>query len=254
VRHYYTYNHKIDMESHFQISEAIPADAAAIASLFALSWISPFTRLQFGQIDPQEFAASMVPLIAKQIAEVRSKFIVARHVETSNVAAVAQWTMPVEADMGGLDEESKEDREERQQFEDEAYRRSLPETSNKDLVVAFTLGLRHLREDTLQGRKHFLLENLATHPEYRGKGLASRLIEWASLLADEQQVLVYLDTASNNPAAGLYKKLGFEEQGRNTIEDLTKYASIESMDKLGCDTQHTHVAFLRFPVTLHKCM
>ncbi|KAH6632985.1 hypothetical protein C7974DRAFT_452112 [Boeremia exigua] len=232
------------MAAHFEIAEAKPVDAEAIASLFALSWVSPFTRLQFGEIDPTELATSMAPRIAEQIVRVSSKFIVARHVETGNIAAIAQWTTPVETDSK---QELEEDRDERQQFEDEAYRRGLPESSNKDLVMAFTLGLRQLREDTLQGRKHYLLENLATHPDYRGKGLASQLVEWASSLADEQQVLVYLDTASDNPAGRLYKKLGFEEQGRNTISDLTNYAATDTLKRLGCGSEHTHVAFLRFP-------
>jgi hypothetical protein len=61
---------------------------------------------------------------------------------------------------------------------------------------------------------------------------------------------VYLDTASNNPATRLYKRHAFEEQGRDTIEDLTKYVPPEKLEQLGCDTQHTHVAFLRFPRAL----
>lgn len=218
-----------------------------IASLFALSWISPFTRLQFGQIEPAQLAATMVPRITTQIVDGRSKFIVARNQETGGVAAVAQWTLPADTDANLANEESRKDCDERQQFEDESYRHSLPESSNKDLIMAFTLGLRQLREETLQGRKHFLLENLATHPDYRGKGLASQLIEWASSLADEQEVLIYLDTASDNPAARLYKKLGFEEQRQNTIEDLSRFAPIKTIQQLGCDNKHTHVAFLRFP-------
>lgn len=235
------------MDTQFEVSTATLADAEAFASLFVLSWVSPFTRLQFGHIDPAVLAASMAPRITEQIVKVNSKFVIARDVGTGKVAAVAQWTMPRDAETIVLKHESEEDREERQLFEDEAYMRSLPQTSNKNLIMAFTLGLRQLREETLQGRTHFLLENLATHPDYRGKGLASKLVEWASLLADDQQVLVYLDTASDNPAARLYKKLGFVEQGRNTIDDLTEYASIEDIEKLGCDTRHTHVAFLRFP-------
>ncbi|KAF2621561.1 acyl-CoA N-acyltransferase [Macroventuria anomochaeta] len=235
------------MATHFKISEARPADAEAIASLFALSWVSPFTRLQFGQTEPAQLAASMVPRIKEQMVTANSKFIVERHPETDKVAAVAQWTVPAEEEVSDVNKEPEEDRDERQQFEDEAYRRSLPDNSNKDLIMAFTLGLRQLREETLQGRKHFLLENLATHPDYRGKGLASQLVEWACSLADEQQVLLYLDTASDNPAARLYKKLGFEERGRNTIEDLGRYAPIEIIEWLGCDPKHTHIAFLRFP-------
>jgi ribosomal protein S18 acetylase RimI-like enzyme len=238
------------MAPEFNIEEAKSADAAAIASLLALSWVSPFTHLQFGQVDSDELAASMVPRIADQMVKANSKFIVARHQESNKVAAVAQWTVPVEEESGTEDVESTEDRDERQQFEDEAFRRSLPEKSNKGLIVEFTVGLRQLRKQTLQGRKHFLLENLATHPNHRGKGLASQLVEWAFILADEQQVLVYLDTASDNPAARLYKKLGFEEQGRNTIEDLRKYAPAKTIQRLGCNTEHTHVAFLRFPKAL----
>ncbi|KAF9700194.1 hypothetical protein EKO04_001534 [Ascochyta lentis] len=235
------------MIANFDIAEAKPADADAIASLFALSWVSPFTRLQFGQVDPAKLAMSMVPRITEHMLEANSKFIVARHQKTQAVAAVAQWTLPAEEGSESINREKQEDSDERQQFEDEAYRRSLPDSSNKDLVMAFTFGLRRLREETIQGRKHILLENLATHPEYRGKGLASRLVESTSCLADEQQVLMYLDTASDNPAARLYRKLGFEEQGRNTIQDLSKYASMEDIQKIGCSTKHTHVAFLRFP-------
>lgn len=235
------------MATNFEIAEARPVDTEAIASLFALSWVSPFTRLQFGQIEPAQLAATMMPRIAAQLLKESSRFVAARSRETGKVAAVAQWTIPVDTEATLANEESEEDREERQQFEDEAYRHNLPESSNKDLIMTFTLGLRQLREETLQGRKHLLLENLATHPDHRGKGLASQLVEWVFPLADEQQVLVYLDTASDNPAARLYKKLGFEEQGRNTIEDLGRFAPADTIQRLGCDTDHTHVAFLRFP-------
>jgi GNAT superfamily N-acetyltransferase len=184
------------MATKFEIAEALPSDAQAISSLFALSWVSPFTQLQFGKIDPNRMATSILPRIAELLVKAGSKFVIARNLETSEVVAVAQWTTPQGTEMQKKNEESKEDRFERQQFEDEAYRRRLPEGSNKELIMAFTLGLRHLREETLQGREHFLLENLATHPDYRGRGLASQLIEWATLLADKQQVLVYLDTAT----------------------------------------------------------
>lgn len=238
------------MASQIKIAEALPLDAQAISSLFALSWVSPFTQLQFGKIDPSRMATSISPRIAELLVKAGSKFMIARHLETGEVVAVAQWTTPQGTEMQKKNDEPEEDRIERQHFEDEAYRRKLPEDSNKELIMAFTLGLRHLREQTLQGREHFLLENLATHPDYRGRGLASQLIEWATLLADEQQVLVYLDTASDNPAARLYKRHAFEEQGRDTIEDLTKYAPPEKLEQLGCGTQHTHVAFLRFPRAL----
>ncbi|KAF3038385.1 hypothetical protein E8E11_001978 [Didymella keratinophila] len=236
------------MATKFDITEARPADAEAIASLFALSWVSPFTRLQWGQIEP----SAMVPRISERMVKVGPKFIVARRPGASEVVAVAQWTIPAMQGAFNENAEPEEDRKERQQFEDEVYKRNLPENSNKDLVMAFTLGLRQLREETLQGRPHFLLENLATHPDHRGKGLASQLVEWAFPLADEQQVLVYLDTASGSPAERLYKKLGFEEQGQNTIKDLSRFASLDTLRELDCETDHTHVAYLRFPAPLRQ--
>lgn len=236
------------MAISFEISEARSTDAEAIASLFALSWVSPFTRLQFGSIDPGQLALTMVPRIAAQMEVVGSKFVVARNQETDDVIAVAQWTLPVDAKANSSHGEPEEDRRERQEFEDEAYMQNLPERSNKNLIMAFTRGLRQLREETLQARRHFLLENLATHPDHRGRGLASLLVEWIFVLSDQQQVLVYLDTASDNPAARLYRKLGFEEQGRNTIEDLARFSTLETLQELGCDIKHTHVAFLRFPM------
>lgn len=233
------------MATEFEITEARPEDAEAIASLFAISWVSPFTRLQWGHIEP----SAMVPRIAARMVREGSKFLVVRNRGAGKVIAVAQWTMPVLPGTNAETVESEEDRKERQQFEDEVYRRNLPENSNKDLIMTFTRGLRQLREETLQGKPHFLLENLATHPEHRGNGLASRLVEWAFPLADDQQVVVYLDTASGSPAARLYKRLGFEEQGHNTINDLSRFASLDTILELECERDHTHVAFLRFPIS-----
>lgn len=235
------------MAAEFEITGAHPGDAEAIASLFAISWVSPFTRLQWGQIEP----SAMVPRIAARMVKEGSRFIVARSSRAGEVVAVAQWTLPVMPSADSENAEPEEDRKERQQFEDEVYKRNLPADSNKNLVMAFTLGLRQLREETLQGRPHFLLENLATHPDHRGKGLASQLVKWAFPLADEQQTLVYLDTASGSPAERLYEKLGFEEQGHNTINDLSRFASLDTIRELGCEIDHTHVAFLRFPTPLN---
>jgi ribosomal protein S18 acetylase RimI-like enzyme len=68
--------------------------------------------------------------------------------------------------------------------------------------------------------------------------LASHLIEWVFSHADEKGLVVYLDTASDNPAMRLYKRLGFEERGSRTIEDLSKY---------GGEGSETHVALTRHP-------
>ncbi|KAF2438281.1 acyl-CoA N-acyltransferase [Karstenula rhodostoma CBS 690.94] len=222
--------------SHYTLSPAAPEDSEAIASLFALSWQSPFTQLQLGDMSTDALSSTMAPRIVESMSKPGSEYVVMR-AEDGTVSAVAHWSAPstVTSDQ---DEESAEDKADRQEIWIQEYRKKLPEDSNKDLIVDFTVGLRELREQVLQGRQHFLLENIATHPAHRRRRLASKLIEWVFPRADEQDVLVYLDTASDNEAMRVYKRLGFEEKGSRVIEDLSKY---------GGEGSHMHVALVRMP-------
>jgi len=233
------------MNCEWPPSQARVEDSSAIASLFALSWASPFARLQFGHVDPFALTAAMTPRIAQQIAQPNAEFIVLRDANTQEVVSVAQWSLPLKEPEAT--EETQEEHDERQMFEDELYRSSLPENSNKDLIMEFTIGLRSLKHRALQGRKHYALDNLATHPDYRGRSFASRLVEWAFPLADADGAVVYLEAASDNPAIRMYRRLGFEECGRYTIEDLSQYASRQELEEHRVALEHTHVAFVRHP-------
>lgn len=84
-----------------------------------------------------------------------------------------------------------------------------------------------------------VLENIATHPDYRRQGLASRLIKWSFDPADKKGVIVYLDTATDGKALGLYESLGFVQRGESTIPDLSVYG--------GDAEAHTHVGMVREP-------
>ncbi len=53
--------------------------------------------------------------------------------------------------------------------------------------------------------------SIAVVPEYRGKGLGTRLLEQALRLAEEQFPAVSLSVSTGNPAASLYRRLGFVE-------------------------------------------
>jgi ribosomal protein S18 acetylase RimI-like enzyme len=66
-------------------------------------------------------------------------------------------------------------------------------------------------------------------------------------MADERGVVTYLETADDNRARGLYERLGFQERGRETIRDLSKFASTEDMERVGVEIEHTHVGFVRDP-------
>lgn len=244
--------------SHIYTSQrALTSDAHAISLLFALSWQSPFSRLQFGDVDPDALANAMTSRIARQIEENSMLFMVARDVRNGHVVSVAQWTVPASpattpehiqhARERAQTLQEEEDREEREAFEDEVYFNSLPSTSNRALIMEFTRGLRNLRQRILQGQPHFLLENLATHPEHRGCGLAAKLISDVLDMADERGVVTYLETADDNRARGLYERLGFQERGRETIRNLSKFASTEDMERVGVEIEHTHVGFVRDP-------
>ena len=53
------------------------------------------------------------------------------------------------------------------------------------------------------------LDMLVTHPEYRGRGAASMLVQWGCDRADEKGVPVYLD--AHEDAAPLYRRFGFQD-------------------------------------------
>jgi ribosomal protein S18 acetylase RimI-like enzyme len=187
----------------------------------------------------------MTPRIAQQMKLANVAFIVVRDPLTQEVVSVAQWTLLANDTLATL--EGHEEQAERQAFEDEVYRSSLPQNSNKDLIMDFTIGLRTLKQKVISGRKHYALDNLATHPRYRGQGLAARLVEWMFAHADADDALVYLETASDSSALQLFRRLGFEEQGRHTIEDLGRYAEKRELEQYGGIAAHTHVALVRCP-------
>ena len=79
------------------------------------------------------------------------------------------------------------------------------------------------REGRLEGTAVFQLIldeasllNLTLEPECRGRGLGRRLLEDSlSLLKSQGAAFCYLEVRSQNqPALGLYRRLGFEETGR----------------------------------------
>jgi ribosomal protein S18 acetylase RimI-like enzyme len=240
-----SYSLNENMSRDWPLVEAEAADAEGIASLFAQSWRSPFSRLQFAMADSDldTLSAALAPRIAQQMRLTAVSFVVVRNPATKEVVAVAQWTLPAEDP--GLTQESPDDQDERQALEDEVFRKNLPANSNKELIMDFTTGLRDLRNRILQGQRHYLLDNLATHASYQRQGLARRLIEQVLQRADEENVPVYLETASDNPAGEMYRRLGFEEQGRHVLEDLGRYATREELERCEGISAHTHVAFVR---------
>lgn len=68
------------------------------------------------------------------------------------------------------------------------------------------------------GRKLYLIANVATHPEYRRRGIARILTDTAMRRASEKQAAsIWLHVrADNNGAITMYRDLGFRERARRT--------------------------------------
>ncbi|KAJ5638116.1 hypothetical protein N7490_007995 [Penicillium lividum] len=64
-------------------------------------------------------------------------------------------------------------------------------------------------------RNFYYLDMLVVHPEYRGRGAASMLIQWGCELADREGVPVYLD--AHVDAASLYRRFGFKDREDKSV-------------------------------------
>lgn len=84
------------------------------------------------------------------------------------------------------------------------------------------IGFIALKENTA---KHYLIEDVLVDPNYRNKGIATKLLNHATTLAERKGAnIVSLDVErTNTKAISLYRKSGFREIGRTIIGQ--KYAS-----------------------------
>lgn len=80
-----------------------------------------------------------------------------------------------------------------------------------------------------KGRKYFLIANVATHPAYRGRGIARKLTLTAlDYVRTHGATSAWLHVRDDNPIAiGLYETLGFEERLRRTIWQCDTYIDKE---------------------------
>jgi ribosomal protein S18 acetylase RimI-like enzyme len=84
------------------------------------------------------------------------------------------------------------------------------------------IGFIALKKNTA---KHYLIEDVSVDPNYRNKGIATKLLNHATTLAKRKGAkIVSLDVEKkNSKAISVYKKSGFREIGRTTLGQ--RYAS-----------------------------
>lgn len=86
------------------------------------------------------------------------------------------------------------------------------------------IGVTNFFED--EGKYHVGL--IIVHPDYQGKGLATKIINDYIDIARKEQKEILIKTYKYNPAKKLYEKLGFKQYSE---DDTHVYLSINFKDK-----------------------
>lgn len=74
-----------------------------------------------------------------------------------------------------------------------------------------------------------VLDTLATHPDYQGRGAGSMLVKWGCDLADASGLSVYVDASKEG--AELYAKFGFVHYGKPG-EDVASMARFQEENRI----------------------
>ncbi|PSN73327.1 hypothetical protein BS50DRAFT_185038 [Corynespora cassiicola Philippines] len=106
----------------------------------------------------------------------------------------------------------------------------LPPELKPEILSALLTPLNKARKEIMGDKPYFMLNSLATHPDYRGRGAANMLLDWGMCKADEERWTTYLDTS--HMGRKIYEKKGFRLI-RELDFDRTLWGG-EGMDWHGC--------------------
>lgn len=109
---------------------------------------------------------------------------------------------------------------------------------NGPLLVEWLFGIDELRT-SFGAEPLYYLNSLRTDPDFRGQGLASKLVKLLVDEADEKGARIGLYTDGDQPARRLYEKFGFVEAGRHEI----------NLERFGGQGRHLELSMIREPVT-----
>lgn len=91
-----------------------------------------------------------------------------------------------------------------------------PEGANTALVDAFFGRMERAQEEYMRGKRYLFMHVLVVLPEWQGRGVGRRMLEWGVEVADGEGVECWLD--ASKAGLGLYKRLGWREVGETSIE------------------------------------
>ncbi|KAL5332071.1 hypothetical protein ACEPPN_001615 [Leptodophora sp. 'Broadleaf-Isolate-01'] len=91
-----------------------------------------------------------------------------------------------------------------------------PNDESDDLLVP----LQEARKELLKGKEYMFLDYLAVHPENKGKGTATALVESGMQAAEDLGLDIFI--TAFKAGVGLYKRLGFRIL-KDFVQDDSKY-------------------------------
>lgn len=106
------------------------------------------------------------------------------------------------------------------ELNEQAVKQTIQSPQNIYLVVEYegqVVAHAFLGTHTLQSLRHVADLNIAVHLGWQGKGIGKKLLEEIIKLARSSSVIEKIQLcvrASNTVAISLYKKMGFQEEGR----------------------------------------
>jgi ribosomal protein S18 acetylase RimI-like enzyme len=198
----------------FEIKPAAPGDGAELADVFLESFADEFNQRLWPRTShvrsfwKEKFNASIEqPGATSFIVKIEALNSESKPV----IAAFAKWKLY-----------SGDARPEEQETKDMT---AWPESCDADLCDRFFGRLEKERVNAMGNRPHYCkytkrlmlisnadrradLDMLGTRPEFNGRGLASKLLQWGLSRADEEKVMVFL--VSTPQGKRLYERYGFE--------------------------------------------
>ncbi|KAL4922371.1 acyl-CoA N-acyltransferase [Aspergillus aurantiobrunneus] len=196
-----------------QIRYAVESDAPALAAINIKAFTgqafiaNAFPGIPYEVVHPLKRARYLQKMMHPQT------HVLAAVDESGTVVGCARWVIP--ADEDGAAKKATVTAMSDAAAAEASAELALPEGTNKAIYEGFfaTLkerGRKYLRDDD------FVLDFIATHPSFQGRGIAKALLRWGTDAADRAQKRIYLEaTPEGQP---VYEKSGWRALERVDIE------------------------------------
>ncbi|KAK6517673.1 hypothetical protein TWF506_004855 [Arthrobotrys conoides] len=184
----YGYNPKIhhNPPSDFTVRPATSLDAPALTSL----WFNSLTPTPSPSLATISWW-NKVWTVGISLSPHAIQTYVVIHNPTKQIVAFSRWQLP------------------NQHGAQNTYLPDFPPEWDAGLTEALWGGVSKTRAEVMGNRPHWMGEFLAIHPEYKGQGLGSMLVDWGCKQADAAGLEIYGDATVDNRMF-FSRRLGFE--------------------------------------------